>query len=84
MAEQRGASKGLSLLITVAALLLTVASTTYAVAAGSVIKKEELLEERVKTQEIQGGIVITKIDNMKEQLNKIEGLLSRHIEGGAK
>jgi hypothetical protein len=84
MAAQRGTPKTLSTFITVIALLLTVASGTYAVSMGGYIKREEALEVRVNGQEITSSITVTKIDNMKDQLNRIEGLLTKHIEGGSK
>lgn len=59
-------------ILAILGLVITVASTTFAVSASSVIKREEQLELRVRAQEIISAQVCTKLDSIKETVDRID------------
>jgi|GEM_PF-3665270 hypothetical protein len=84
MAEQRGGSKALSTIITVGALLFTVGTGVYALSLSGTAKRVDALEVRQASQDVSQGIIVTKMDGMKEQLIEIKTLLTKHVDGGSK
>jgi len=81
MSDIKGTSKPVSIVATLVMLLITVASTSYAFATRSVLLRQDAIEIRVQKQEIEDGRTAEKVNSMKEQLDRIEGLLTRHVEG---
>jgi len=82
MAEQRGPSKAFLTTVAIIGLLFTVGTGVYALSLSGTAKRVDVLETKQASQDVSQGIIVTKMDGMKEQLVEIKTLLTKHIDGG--
>jgi hypothetical protein len=80
MSDIRAPGKTIQNIATILALLLTVASGSWALSVSQVVRKQEALELRVQKQEIVSGITEANYRSIKEQMDRIERKLDQHIE----